>query len=58
MRNFVAKNDFNRSSVHRDKKNDYSRNWDLDEELEYDDGKELGADSGRSATNGSEANHE
>lgn len=58
MRNFVAKNDFNRSSVHRDKKNDYSRNWDLDEELDYDDGKELGADSGGSATNGSEANHE
>ncbi len=58
MRNFVAKNDFNRSSVHRDKKNDYSRNWDLDEELDHDDGKELGADSGRSATNGSEANHE
>lgn len=25
MRNFVVKNDFNRSSIHKDKKNDYDR---------------------------------
>lgn len=58
MRNYVAKNDFNRSSVHRDKKNDYSRNWDLDEELDYDDGKDMGRDSPRSSTNGCETNQE
>ena len=39
MRNFVVKNDFNRASAHRDKKNDYSRNWDLNEEL--DDGHDV-----------------
>lgn len=26
MRNFVAKNDFNKSAVHKDLKNDYNRN--------------------------------
>lgn len=54
MRNFVVKNDFNRSSYHRDKKNDYSRKWDLEEELSDDDGKDLGADLGRSTADGSE----
>jgi len=58
MRNFVVKNDFNRSSTHRDKKNDYTRNWDLEEELSYDDGKDLGANPGRGAADGSETNHE
>ena len=58
MRNYVAKHDFNRASVHRDRKHDYSRNWDLDEELTYDDRKDLGANSGRSATDGSEEDHE
>ena len=58
MRNFVVKNDYNRASTHRDKKNDYSRNWDLDEELSYDDRKDLGANSGRSATDGSEEDYE
>lgn len=58
MRNYVAKNDFNRASAHRDKKNDYSRNWDLDEELDYDDTKDLGANPGRSTTNGGEENNE
>lgn len=37
MRNFVAKNDFNKGSVHRDRKNDYTRQWDLEEELDYED---------------------
>lgn len=38
MRNFVAKNDFNRASTHRDRKNDYNRDWDLENELElYED---------------------
>lgn len=36
MRNFVVKNDYNRSSRHRDKKNDYSRQWSVEEEL-YDE---------------------
>ena len=27
MRNFVVKNDYNKGSFHRDKKNDYSRVW-------------------------------
>ena len=45
MRNFVCKNDFNRASVHRDKKNDYSRSWDLEEELSYDEGNNLGRDT-------------
>lgn len=58
MRNYVAKNDFNRSSIHRDKKNDYSRKWDLDEELDYDDGKDVGRDSSRSSANGCETNQE
>lgn len=34
MRNFVAKNDFNRATTHRDRKNDYTREWNLSEELE------------------------
>lgn len=29
--NFVAKHDFNRSAVHKDKKNDYQRSWSLDD---------------------------
>lgn len=58
MRNFVAKNDFNRASAHRDKKNDYSRNWDLEEELSHDDRKTVGTDSGRSTTDGSETDCE
>ncbi|BBK09296.1 hypothetical protein [Klebsiella phage 05F01] len=39
MRNFVIKNDYNRSSVHRDKKNDYSRQWKEDylDNLETED---------------------
>jgi len=41
MRNFVAKNDFNRASTHRDKKNDYSRSWDLEDELDlFEDNNE------------------
>lgn len=37
MRNFVVKHDFNRSATHRDRKNDYTRSWDLEEEMdEYD----------------------
>lgn len=58
MRNYVAKNNFNRSSTHRDRKNDYTRDWDLDEELYYDDRKDLGANSGRSSTNESENSYE
>lgn len=34
MRNFVAKNDFNRAATHRDRKNDYSREWSLEDELD------------------------
>lgn len=34
MRNFVAKNDFNRASTHRDRKNDYNREWNLENELD------------------------
>lgn len=58
MRNFVVKNDHNRASAHRDRKNDYSRSWDLNEELDYDDRKDLGANSGRSSTDASEEDHE
>lgn len=54
MRNYVVKNDFNRSSVHKDKKNDYSRDWDLDEELDDVDRENLGGDLGTSTTDGSE----
>lgn len=58
MRNFVVKNDFNKSSVHKDRKNDYSRYWDLDEELEYDDRENLGRNPEGSSTDGSEAGGE
>ncbi|WNL63188.1 hypothetical protein [Citrobacter phage Tr1] len=53
MRNYVAKHDFNRASVHRDRKHDYSRNWDLEQEM-YDDTDDLGGDSCECSTNGSE----
>lgn len=33
IRNFVAKHDFNRASVHR-AKTSYSRKWNLEDELE------------------------
>lgn len=33
-RNFVVKHDFNRASTHRDRKNDYNRAWDIDDEME------------------------
>ena len=38
MRNFVAKNDFNKGSVHKDLKNDYDRNQeyeDIEEGLNF-----------------------
>lgn len=57
MRNFVVKNDFNKSSVHRDRKNDYSRQWDLEDEL-YDDREDVGRDSCGSPTDGSEEGSE
>lgn len=37
MRNFVAKNDFNRASTHRDKKNDYTRSWDIEDEWDFEE---------------------
>lgn len=54
MRNFVAKNNHNRSSVHCDKKNDYTRNWDLDEELSLYDRRADGGDIDECKTDGSE----
>lgn len=53
MRNFVVKNDFNRSSYHKDKKNDYTRAWNLEEEL-YDDREDVGRDPNGGSTDGSE----
>ena len=53
MRNFVVKNDFNRSSYHKDKKNDYTRAWNLEEEL-YDDREDVGRDPSGGSTDGSE----
>lgn len=53
MRNFVVKNDFNKASVHKDRKNDYSRSWDLEDELD-DDREDVGRDSCGSQTNGGE----
>lgn len=58
MRNFVVKNDHNRAATHRDRKNDYSREWDLDEELSYDDGSDMGTDLGRGTANASEGDKE
>lgn len=41
MRNFVVKHDSNRASTHKDEKNDYSREWDLNSELDlYEDSGE------------------
>lgn len=57
MRNFVVKNDFNKSSVHRDRKNDYSRQWDLEDELD-DYREDVGRDSCGSPTDGSEEGSE
>ncbi|MCJ8478710.1 hypothetical protein MOO17_11775 [Escherichia coli] len=57
MRNFVVKNDFNKASVHRDRKNDYSRQWDLEDELD-DDREDVGRDSCGSQTDGSEEGSE
>lgn len=57
MRNFVVKNDFNKASVHRNRKNDYSRQWDLEDELD-DDREDVGRDSCGSQTDGSEEGSE
>lgn len=57
MRNFVVKNDFNKSSVHRDKKNDYSRQWDMEED-DYADTENMGTDLGRGSTDGGEEHQE
>lgn len=56
MRNYVAKHDYNRASVHKDRKNDYTRNWNIEEELDdYD--RTVGADLDESETNGSEEDY-
>ncbi|BDU12996.1 hypothetical protein [Escherichia phage phiWec187] len=54
MRNYVAKHDFNRASYHRDRKNSYSRKWDLEEELDYDYRRTMEGDFGECTTYGSE----
>lgn len=34
MRNFVVKHDFNRATIHRDRKNAYTRRRDFEDDLE------------------------
>lgn len=57
MRNYVAKHDYNRASAHRDKKNDYTRNWNIEEELN-DYNTTMGRDLDESETDGSEESYQ